>query len=223
LKLPPIGSYISTSFIDWPGHVVAVIFTKGCNWRCPFCHNGPLALGIAEELDVGAILDDIARRASFLDGVVVSGGEPTIHGSLPSLLRRIKGAGLAVKLDTNGSNPSAIGELLNEGLIDAVAMDIKGPWDKYERLAGVTVDVELVKRSVELLKNSSVEVEFRTTYVPHLMDEEDLHMVRCQVEPGRWVIQLVDTRLALDPALVGTASPERARVAEAFPDVPIRG
>ncbi len=221
--MPPIGSYISTSFIDWPGHVVAVIFTKGCNWRCPFCHNGPLALGVAEELDVEAVLDDIARRASFLDGVVVSGGEPTIHDSLPSLLRRIKRAALAVKLDTNGSDPSAIGELLDEGLVDAVAMDIKGPWDKYERFTGVAVDVELVKHSVELLKNSSIDVEFRTTYVPHLMDEEDLHMVRRQVEPGRWVIQLADTRLALDPALVGTASPERERVAEAFPDVPIRG
>lgn len=221
--MPPIGSYISTSFIDWPGHVVAVIFTKGCNWRCPFCHNGPLALGVAEELDVEAVLDDIARRASFLDGVVVSGGEPTIHDSLPSLLRRIKRAGLAVKLDTNGSYPSAIGELLDEGLVDAVAMDIKGPWDKYERFTGVAVDVELVKHSVELLKNSSIDVEFRTTYVPHLMDEEDLHMVHRQVEPGRWVIQLADTRLALDSALVGTASPERERVAKAFPDVPIRG
>lgn len=221
--MPPIGSYISTSFIDWPGHVVAVIFTKGCNWRCPFCHNGPLALGVAEELDVEAVLDDIARRASFLDGVVVSGGEPTIHGSLPYLLRCIKRAGLAVKLDTNGSDPSAIGELLDEGLVDAVAMDIKGPWDKYERFTGVAVDVELVKHSVELFKRSSIDVEFRTTYVPHLMDEEDLRMVRRQVEPGRWVIQLADTRLALDPALVGTASPERERVAKAFPDVPIRG
>jgi len=223
LKLPPIGSYVSTSFIDWPGHVVAVVFTKGCNWRCPFCHNGPLALGIAEELDGEAVLDDVARRASFLDGVAVSGGEPTIHDSLPSLLRCIKRAGLAVKLDTNGSDPSAIGELLDEGLVDAVAMDIKGPWDKYERFTGVAVDVKLVKRSVELLKSSSIDVEFRTTYVPHLMDEEDLRTVRRQVEPGRWVIQLADMRLALDPALAGTASPERERVAKAFPDVPIRG
>ncbi|MCK7470683.1 MAG: anaerobic ribonucleoside-triphosphate reductase activating protein [Desulfomicrobium escambiense] len=136
-----IGGYLPTSFLDWEGRVAAVVFLIGCNFRCPFCHNAPLATGMAEGLDPGPVLADIIRREKFLDGVVVSGGEPTLYPRLPEMLSWFRDtAKLPVKLDTNGSHPEILKSLVDRRLIDAVAMDIKAPWGKYAELAGVAVD-----------------------------------------------------------------------------------
>jgi len=219
-----IGSYIPSSFIDWEGHVSAVLFLIGCNFRCPFCHNGLIVKGDTDVLSEELVLEHIRSRKPFLDGVVISGGEPTLSPiKLRELLLRFKEMGLPVKLDTNGSNPFALGELLSEGLLNAVAMDVKAPWDKYDLLCGCEVDVSLIKRSIDLLSNCDLTVEFRTTFVPALLDYDDLDAIRGYLDKGtRWVIQCFNPEKAMDEALRKSGRPEREILRERFPDAIIR-
>lgn len=223
--LPLFGGYLPTSFLDWEGRVVAVVFVKGCNFRCPFCHNAPLATGMAEGLEPGPVLADLVRRKDFLDGVVISGGEPTLYPCLEELLAWVhEVAGLAVKLDTNGSNPSVLSRLLEKGLVDAAAMDVKAPWDKYEVLGGVPVDTSRIVESLEILDSLGDRLELRTTFVPHLMTVEDLVEIRRQLgSDPRWVVQLFEPNYALDPNLRETRRPERGEVISALKQVRVRG
>lgn len=224
-EFPLIGGYLPTSFLDWEGRVAAVLFLLGCNFRCPFCHNAPLATGLAEGIDPKPVLSDIIRRKDFLDGVVVSGGEPTLFVRLPEMLSWFRTvAKLPVKLDTNGSRPDVLEALLHDRLIDAAAMDIKAPWEKYAELTGVPVDTGRVRASLDLLKSSGISLELRTTYVPGLLSIEDLHQIQDQVggDP-RWIVQLFQPANALDPALRETASPRRDEISSALQGVRVRG
>jgi len=220
-----IGGYLPTSFLDWEGRVAAVVFLPGCNFRCPFCHNAPLATGLAEGIDPKPILSDIIRRKDFLDGVVVSGGEPTLFERLAEMLSWFRYvAKLPVKLDTNGSHPDVLEALLRDRLIDAVAMDIKAPWGKYAELAGVPVDTERVRASLDLLKSSGISLELRTTYVPGLLSIADLQRIRTQLDGDkRWIVQLFQPANALDPSLRETASPKRVEISGALEGVRVRG
>jgi pyruvate formate lyase activating enzyme len=224
-EFPLIGGYLPTSFLDWEGRVAAVVFLLGCNFRCPFCHNAPLATGLAEGIDPKPVLSDILRRECFLDGVVVSGGEPTLYARLAEMLYWFRNvAKLPVKLDTNGSHPEVLEVLLEDRLIDAVAMDIKAPWEKYAELAGVPVDTGRVRASLDLLKSRGVPLELRTTYVPGLLSIEDLHWIRSQLDGDpRWIVQLFQPANALDPALREIASPKRDEIASALQGVRVRG
>lgn len=224
-EFPLIGGYLPTSFLDWEGRVAAVVFLLGCNFRCPFCHNAPLATGLAEGIDPKPILSDIIRRKDFLDGVVVSGGEPTLFARLAELLSWFRNvAKLPVKLDTNGSHPDVLEALLRDRLVDAVAMDIKAPWGKYAELAGVPVDTERVRASLDLLKSSGISLELRTTYVPGLLSIADLHKIRTQLDGDkRWIVQLFQPANALDPLLRETASPKRDEISGALQGVRVRG
>jgi len=168
----PIAGFQPTSLIDYPDRVAAVLFTAGCNLRCPFCHNPDLVL---PESVVGLTLFDtqhvisrLEERASFLDGVVITGGEPTLHPGLGAFLRRLKSLGLLIKLDTNGTDPDVLGRLLEAGLVDFVAMDVKASRMSYERLAGTAVDLEAIGRSIETIRDRVPEHEFRTTVAPTL-------------------------------------------------------
>ena len=194
------GGYLPASFLDWEAHLCAVIFCIGCNFRCPWCHNGGLALGRGERLSLAAILADIKRRAAFLDGVVISGGEPTLQPGLPELARAITALGLPVKLDTNGSRPEVIEALLNEGLVEHIAMDVKAPLDaaSYERLTGTHADVEKIRSSMELVKNCAPSYEFRTTYVPALHSREDLLTLRETLRGEPWRVQCFKPNNCLD-------------------------
>lgn len=224
-EFPLIGGYLPTSFLDWEGRVAAVVFLPGCNFRCPFCHNAPLATGLAEGIDPKPVLSDILRRKDFLDGVVVSGGEPTLFARLAELLSWFRNvAKLPVKLDTNGSHPEVLEALLGDRLVDAVAMDIKAPWGKYAELAGVPVDTERVRASLDLLKSSGISLELRTTYVPGLLSMADLHRIRTQLDGDqRWIVQLFQPANALDPSLRETASPKRDEISGALHGVRVRG
>ena len=169
-----IGGFLKTSLIDYPGGMIsAVIFTQGCNFRCPFCHNPELVIPekfgplIPEE----EIFEFLKGRRGQLQGVVITGGEPTIHSGLKSFIERVKALGFAVKLDTNGSNPEVLEELLP--LLDYISMDIKAPLEKYSHLAGVRVDILNVQRSIRLIRKSNIEYEFRTTFVKPLLDVGD--------------------------------------------------
>ena len=164
------------TLLDYPGHTACTVFTAACNWRCPFCHNASLVLRPREqplipEEDFFAFLQ---KRRGLLDGVAVTGGEPTLQKDLPDFLRRVKEAGFAVKLDTNGTHPAMLRAILEEGLADYVAMDIKAGRANYCAVTGtLRPGLDAVEESAALLKTSGVEHEFRTTVVRELHSEED--------------------------------------------------
>lgn len=162
------------TLIDYPGKVACTLFTFGCNFRCPFCHNPELVVDdgsppILEE----EILHFLSERKGFLDGVCITGGEPTLHKDLPDFIGKIKKMGYSVKLDTNGTNPDMLKLLIREKLVDYIAMDVKAPLEKYESVVRVNVDASKIAESVEIVK-AFPEHEFRTTVVPELLTREDI-------------------------------------------------
>ncbi len=182
-----IGGYQPCSLCDFPGHVAAVVFTQGCNFRCPFCHNGglwqPRPTG-GVTLTARDVLDRLQLRRGQLDAVVISGGEPTLHEDLPEFLVSIKAMRMLVKLDTNGSRPDMLARLLRTRLVDYVAMDVKAPWAKYDTLVGGIAPVEAMKESVRLLAASGCRHEFRTTLARPLLCDADTASIRAQL-PGQ--------------------------------------
>lgn len=172
------------AMVDYPGKLAATVFTGGCNLRCPFCHNAVLVLhpGQAEHLSETDVLDFLSRRRRLLDGVVLSGGEPLLHGGAADFLRRVRELGFAVKLDTNGCFPHRLEALLRDGLLDYVAMDIKNSPEKYPQTVGVPdFDLSPVQESISLLRTAGVEYEFRTTVVRQLHTADDILAI------GRWL------------------------------------
>lgn len=159
---------------DWPGKIPIEIFLGGCNFRCGFCHNPGLVNGydtlptISHEQFFEYLR--VEKKKAWKDGVIISGGEPTIHKELTGFIKKIYDTGFPVKLDTNGSNPSVIEQLLNENLLDYVAMDIKTDFDNYNKGAGVDFNTDKIKKSVKLICDSGVDYEFRTTCVPGIVN-----------------------------------------------------
>jgi len=182
-----IGGLNKFSLSDYPGKTAAVIFTQGCNFRCPWCHNGSListdaaASSLIPEQEVLEFLED---RSNQLDGVVISGGEPTIQPDLSEFIHRIKDTGFPLKLDTNGSKPKVLQMLLKKKLIDFIAMDIKAPLDIYDRLTGVKTPVHLIRESIKLIAASGIAHEFRTTVVNPLLSPMDLSAIKKLVPAG---------------------------------------
>jgi pyruvate formate lyase activating enzyme len=164
-----IAAYIKTSLVDYPGNISSVIFTKGCNMNCPYCHNKDLCT-VQDIIDNNDIISHLVKRTGKIQGVVISGGEPTLQPKLKDNCKKIKAMGFKVKLDTNGTNPAIIKELIEEKLIDYIAMDVKAPPKKYKDLCGLNFDD--VKESFEIIKNFENH-EFRTTFYP-LLDASDI-------------------------------------------------
>ena len=170
------------TLLDFPGHVACTVFLAGCDFHCPFCHNGGLVLGGMEPvMDDAGLLDFLRKRQGLLDGVAVTGGEPLLRSGLPPLLRAVKDLGYAVKLDTNGSHPAALRSLVEEGLADYVAMDIKNSPDRYAETCGGVDLLGPVKRSAALLMAGAVDYEFRTTVCAPLHTPEEMAGI------GRWL------------------------------------
>ncbi|OIQ56528.1 7-carboxy-7-deazaguanine synthase [Moorella thermoacetica] len=165
-----------TSLVDFPGTVCTTIFFGGCNFRCPWCHNADLVLrpSALPETSPAEVLNLLERRSAWVQAVCITGGEPTLAPDLEEFIRSLKASGFKVKLDTNGTQPGVIARLLAGGLLDYVAMDVKGPPEKYDLLTGIRANLEAVRESIALIKNSRVAYEFRTTVVPGLLAEEDL-------------------------------------------------
>ena len=179
-----IQGFQKTTLLDFPGHVAATVFFGGCNFRCPFCHNGDLVLSPDREPSFSQeeILSYLKKRSRILDGVCVTGGEPTLQADLASFLTQIKALGLAVKLDTNGYRPERLAALCEEGLVDYVALDIKGAPYQYARICGLPqLDLSRIEASVDFLKKGTVDYEFRTTVVRELHKEEDFAAI------GAWL------------------------------------
>ena len=211
-----IKGFIETSFLDWPGYVSSVLFLGGCNFRCPFCHNHPLVTrpGKLPNLDLDDILIRLGRFQDWIDGVTITGGEPTLHTGLPQLISKFKENGFQVKLDTNGSRPDVLDALFKDRLIDAISMDLKGPLDsaRYSRCAGVKIDVDVIERSLDLIEGSGVDYEFRTTVVPTLHGEDEILSMAMRLKGCRaWRLQNFRAQNVLAPSLreVKPYSPER--------------
>jgi pyruvate formate lyase activating enzyme len=200
-----LKGWVRTSLIDYPEHIATVLFTAGCNLRCPSCHNASLVLrpGELPRLPEEEVWEHLARRAGLLDGIVLTGGEPTLQPDLLPFLRRLRTLPLAIKLDTNGFRPDVLEAVLAEGLLDYVAMDVKAPPEKYALLAGRPgLDLAPLQRSMALLRASAIAYEFRTTVVPGLLQEEDLAAIARWLEGSpRYFLQQFRAVSTLDPAL----------------------
>lgn len=165
------------TLLDYPEHTACTLFVPGCNFRCPFCHNSELLSDGVEFYDEREIFDFLRKRARVLEGVCVTGGEPTVYTDLDRLLRKIKELGYLVKLDTNGYLPDRLSALIEESLLDYIAMDIKNSPDRYAETAGLPperFDISRITRSIELIRSSGVEYEFRTTVSSELFDENSI-------------------------------------------------
>ncbi|WP_310605192.1 anaerobic ribonucleoside-triphosphate reductase activating protein, partial [Anaerosporobacter sp.] len=179
-----IHGFNKTTLLDYPKHLAATIFLGHCNFRCPFCHNSSLVLSpdMQPTLDTSEVLDTLKKRRAILEGVCITGGEPTLSKDLPSFIEAIKDIGLKVKLDTNGSNPLMLEQLLSCQLLDYVAMDIKNSRERYAETIGIeNYPLETIDASIALIKNSSIPYEFRTTIVQEFHSLDDLLAI------GKWL------------------------------------
>jgi pyruvate formate lyase activating enzyme len=202
----PIKGFLETSFLDWPGKIVSVIFLPSCNFRCPFCQNTSLVLNSQhlKTWPLAEVLQRIKDLKNWIDGVCITGGEPTLQEPLPDFIRVFKKRNLLVKLDTNGSYPRMIENLLKENLVDAIAIDVKAPLDEisYVRLTGAPVDLKAIKKSIDVIRTSSIEKIFRITVVPEMLTEEDIYRVAEDLSPmSKLLLQQFSPENTLDSKL----------------------
>lgn len=170
-----IGGLQKTTLTDFPGKISAIVFTVGCNFRCGYCHNPELySLKTVSKIAERDVLSFLEKRKAVLEGVVITGGEPTLQNDLAPFIRKIKKMGYLVKLDTNGSKPDVVARLLKNKLLDYIAMDIKSPLDKYKAAVKRKIDTAKIKKSIDLIILSGIDYEFRTTVVRGELDENDL-------------------------------------------------
>ena len=171
-----VGGFQRFSLIDYPGKISASIFTRGCNFRCGYCHNPELVLPerYSEAISLTEIYDFLDRRKGKLDAVVISGGEPTDQPDLVPVIKKIKSMGFLVKIDTNGTRPDVLQELIKSELINYISMDVKAPIGSYKKVVGYEPDSKLIKESIDLTIRSGLDHEFRTTLVKGLIDEKEI-------------------------------------------------
>jgi pyruvate formate lyase activating enzyme len=201
-----IKGFLETSFVDWPGKICSVLFLPRCNFRCPYCHNDPLLFHPEHipTIPLRYVLKRIHSLEKWIDGVCLTGGEPTLHADLPLLVSAFKRERLLVKLDTNGSNPQRLEQLIQSKGIDFVSMDVKAPLDSlsYQRATGLPVDLNLIRKSIALLKKAEVPYQFRMTVVPGLHREEDVKLLGKQLRAGsRFILQNFNPVSAWAPSL----------------------
>ena len=172
-----------TTLLDFPGKVACTVFTAGCNFRCPFCHNATLVISpdMSELIAEDEFFAFLKKRVGILDGVCITGGEPLLQRDVEEFIKKIRELGLAVKLDTNGAYPERLKSIIDQGLVDYVAMDIKNSKEKYALTAGADVDIDKISKSVDILMTSGVEYEFRTTVVRELHSPDDINSI------GKWI------------------------------------
>lgn len=196
-----------TTLLDFPGHVAATVFTGGCDFRCPFCHNSELLDGTAPAVCTEEeFFQFLSRRSGILEGVAVTGGEPTLQPDLASFLSRIRETGLKIKLDTNGARPDILKKLCGDGLIDYVAMDIKSCPERYPLIAGVpALNLRGIDESVRFLLNGAVDFEFRTTVVRELHRAEDFEKIGAWISgaPRYFLQNFTDSGHVLRPVYTG--------------------
>lgn len=220
------------SLIDYPGKICAIIFTQGCNFRCPYCHNPELVepslygTGLAER-EVMAFLE---RRRGKLDAVSITGGEPLLQPDLITFIDQVRAMGYLVKVDTNGSFPQVLEEMLNKGLLDYIAMDVKAPLEKYREVVKASIQPESIAQSIQLIVNSGIDYEFKTTVVNSLLTGQDLEKIGTLIKGAkRYFLQQFVPSKTLDPAFMNEKpwaddelSAVKERLEKVLPSVAIR-
>ena len=201
-----VKGFLKSSLVDWDGYITAVVFLSLCNLRCPMCHNHEIVLTPENYPDIP--LEEIEKylveNRDFIDGVVITGGEPTLHKGLPDFCRWLKNIGMMVKLDTNGTYPERLQHLIDDKLVDFIAMDIKAPLndEAYRAVSGTSVDVENIRRSISIIMKSGLNYEFRTTVIPTFHTAEDLVEMAKSIEGAKlFVLQQFNPDNTLDPKL----------------------
>lgn len=224
-----ISGFEKMTLTDYSGSVAAIVFTQGCNFKCPFCHNSDLISFKSGIIDENEILDYLSKRKKMLDGVVITGGEPTMQKDLISFLNKIKELGLKVKLDTNGAKPEVLKKIIELNLIDYIAMDIKSSKNNYSVVSGVSVDLDKISESVKLIKESGLDFEFRTTVVRNYHTLNDLLSI-CEFvgKDSKYFLQNFESSSrVLDANLKGFTKDELlemcVKLNEKFPNVKVRG
>ncbi len=204
-EFPPIRGFIENTLIDWEGKIACEVFLPGCNLRCPFCHAADLVTDSdqLESIPVSDVTQCLDRHEGWLDGVVISGGDPTLHANLESLIHEFRSHGAMVKLDTNGTLPDVIEGLLQRNIIDAVSMDIKTALDqRYYRAAGTECDLDAIRRSTQMIMSSGIEYEFRTTVCPAFVGSDELQSIAKTVSGAeKYILQQFKPGNCLDPAM----------------------
>ena len=214
--------------LDYPGKVACEIFTQGCNFECPFCQNSSLIpITNTGEFSEEEIFEYLVLRKKILDGVVITGGEPTVQKDLKGFIKKIKDLGLLVKLDTNGGNPKVLQELIDEDLVDYVAMDIKNIFNKYNITAGKKINLDNIKKSIEILKASKIDYEFRTTIIKEMHSLDDIVSICKLVGNAKYYLQnFEDSENVIDHSLHGFSREELLFIdkylKDVFPNVEIR-
>lgn len=175
------------TLLDFPGHVACTVFLGGCDFRCPFCHNFELVDGSEKPImDEEELISFLEGRKALLDGVAITGGEPCLHKALPDFIRKIRKAGYPVKLDTNGYHPELLKQIIDEGLVEYVAMDIKNSEEKYALTCGLDeIDMAPIKKSISILMNSNIDYEFRTTVIKEFHEEEDFEKIGKMIQGAK--------------------------------------
>ncbi len=181
------GGFQKLTLLDFPGKVACTVFTKGCNFYCPFCHNANLVnLGLEQDITEEEVLSYLKKRIGILEGICITGGEPLLHPDLPDFIQKVKDLGYAIKLDTNGSFPDKLQYLVKSGLIDYVAMDIKNSLDKYPLTAGCeSLNLDLINQSIDFLMSDAVDYEFRTTVVEELHTISDIASIGTRIQGAK--------------------------------------
>jgi len=226
-----------TSLIEYPGKIVSVAFVGGCNFRCPFCQNPELVLNFKNLPSIGEekIIEHLIQKRKWLDGLAITGGEPTLYGDLPDFIKRVRKEGFLVQVETNGTNPKMIRNLIEEDAVSYIALDIKAPlvWEKYRKAAGIKERdlFEKVEETVQILLSSDIDYELRTTVVPSLVDEEEIGKIARQVRGAKkYVLQQFRNEKTLDksynrlePYPKEKLEKIRQRIKDFFPVCEIRG
>ena len=191
--LPTIKGFVPSSMLDWDGEIVSVLFLPGCNLRCPYCHAARLVLRheAMDGVDPEAIRTHLAANEGWIDGIVISGGEPTLHEGLAELCEWCRSLGMKVKLDTNGTRPDVVRELLDRRLVDFIAMDVKAPFDqRYAAATRADCDVDAVRSTAEMIISAGIDHGFRTTVCPAVSSRQDiLDIAQALHGAGRYILQ----------------------------------
>ena len=194
-----IGGLQKTTFLDYPDKMACIVFTVGCNLRCPFCHNRDLVDGLVNDLiEEKDFFKFLENRKDILEGVVITGGEPTLQLDLVDFCQKIKKMGFLIKLDTNGTNPKLVKELMDKKLIDFVAMDMKNDFENYEKTVGTPINLDNIKESIEMIQNWGGDYEFRTTVVPTLHTKKNLENILKIIPKDKLILQRFRPNNCLD-------------------------
>jgi len=204
-EFPPIRGFIENTLIDWEGKIACEVFLPTCNLRCPICHAAHLVTdsGELESIPVSTVADCLGRHQGWIDGVVISGGEPTLHANLDAMIEEFRSHGAMVKLDTNGTRPEVLESLLERKLLDAISMDVKAPFDgRYYQAAGCECDIDAIRRSTQIIMRSNIEYEFRTTVCPTFTGLDELRDIAAAIRGAKkHILQQFRPGDCLDPAM----------------------